>query len=88
MNKLWITEAKEKNLTQNFNANVKSYVAGRTIGIHPVVTLSTYEQALDGRTYGRTDGRTNRRTNGRTERQKLYTPRHTSYAGGIIHFSV
>ena len=30
---------------------------------------------MDGRNHGRTDER--------TERQKLYTPRHTSYAGGI-----
>ena len=43
---------------------------------------------MDGRThgrmYGRTDGQNHGRTAERTERRKLYTPRHTSYAGGII----
>ena len=29
------------------------------------------------------DGRTDGRTKERMERRKLYTPRHTSYAGGI-----
>ena len=38
---------------------------------------------MDGRTDGQTDGRNHGRTDERTERRKLYTPRHTSYAGGI-----
>ena len=32
----------------------------------------------------RTDGSTHGRTDEWTKRRKLYTPRHTSYAGGII----
>ena len=41
---------------------------------------------MDGRTDGWTEGRNHGQTDERTERRKLYTPQHTSYAGGIIKF--
>ena len=45
--------------------------------------MQNFHANVNGRMHTQTDKRTDGITDERTERQKLYTPRHTSYVGGI-----
>ena len=48
-------------------------------------SCKTLTQNVNIRTDARMDERMDGQTDKQTERRKLYTPRHTLYAGGIIN---